>query len=123
MHGFLWFLQIILALIFATTGTVKLIRPRESLQGLTAWVSDYPEQRVRQIGMLEIAAALGLILPGWTGILPWLTPLAATGLAVLMALAALTHYRRGEDRMILVTVILAVLAGVVAVFRFGPESW
>jgi hypothetical protein len=123
MHGFLWFLQIILALIFAAAGALKLSRPKQSLQGLMAWVGDYPDQRVRQIGALEVAAALGLVLPGWTGILPWLTPLAATGLVVLLALASLTHYRRGEDRMILVTVILAVLAGVVAVFRFGPQSW
>lgn len=123
MHGFLWFLQLLLALIFATTGTLKLRRPRASLPGLMPWVGDYTEQRVRQIGALELAGAIGLVLPGWTGILPWLTPLAATGLTVLMALASLTHYRRGEDRMIVVTLIIGVLTAAVAVFRFGPYSW
>jgi hypothetical protein len=31
------------------------------------------------IGITELFAAVGLILPGITHILPWLTPLAATG--------------------------------------------
>ena len=123
MHGFLWFLQVVLALLFAATGVLKLIRPRDHLRELMPWTADAPLPRVRLIGVLELAAAVGLVLPGLTGILPWLTPLAATGLAVLMALASLTHYRRGEDSMILITVPLGVVAAVVAVFRFGPYAW
>ena len=40
--------------------------------------------------------AMGLILPWATGILPWLTPLAAIGLALTMVGAFLTHLRRKE---------------------------
>lgn len=123
MHGFLWLLQILLAIVFAVLGVLRLTRPRESLLPYMAWVGDFPRRRVQQIGGLEVLAALGLVLPGWTGVLPWLTPLAATGLVVLMALASLTHYRRGEDRMIFLTMILAVVAAVIAVLRFGPQSW
>jgi hypothetical protein len=39
---------------------------------------------------------VGLILPAVTGIVPWLTPLAAVGLALTMAGAAIVHLHRGE---------------------------
>ena len=48
------------------------------------------------IGGSELLGGLGLLLPALTHILPWLTPLAAVGLAVIMLLATLFHIRRGE---------------------------
>ncbi len=123
MHTLLWLLQILLAVVFAATGTWKLLQRKESLAPFMSWVEDYPQERIRLIGLLEVLAAIGLILPGWTGILTWLTPVAATGLVVLMALAALTHHRRGEERMVALTGALGLLALLVAAFRFGPYAW
>jgi hypothetical protein len=123
MHGFLWFLQVALAVVFAAVGWFLLTQPREALQRMMPWVEDYSYRRVQQIGGAQVAAAVGLVLPAATGILPWLTPLAAAGLLVLMALAAETHYRRRELALLPVTVVLGLLAGLVAVFRFGPYSW
>lgn len=123
MHGFLWFLQIVLAIAFVAAGGFMLSQPRPPLERVLAWVEDYSTDRVRLIGALQVLGAVGLILPGWTGILPWLTPVAAAGLVVLMALAAETHYRRQERQMIAVTAALGLLAAFVAVFRFGPYSW
>ena len=40
---------------------------------------------------MELLAAIGLILPAVTGVAVFLTPLAATGLVVMMLLAVLTH--------------------------------
>jgi hypothetical protein len=51
---------------------------------------------------------------------PVLTPLAASGLVVLMVGAAVTHARRGETPMIAVNVVLGLLAAFVAWGRFGP---
>jgi uncharacterized membrane protein YphA (DoxX/SURF4 family) len=53
-----------------------------------------------------------------TGVLPWLTPLAAAGLALTMIGATLTHLRRGEYETILVIAVLMVLALFVAYGRF-----
>jgi hypothetical protein len=123
MHGFLWFLQVALAIVVAAVGWFLLTQPREPLQRIMPWVEDYSYRRVQQIGGAQVAAAVGLILPAATGILSWLTPLAAAGLLVLMALATETHYRRREFTLIPVTAVLGFLAGFVAVFRFGPYSW
>ncbi|MFI0968443.1 DoxX family protein, partial [Streptomyces sp. NPDC021080] len=78
---------------------------------------------VRFIGIVEFAAALGLILPAATGIAPVLTPLAATGLAVTMILAAVAHARRKEPSAIVFNAVLLVLAALVAWGRFGPYSF
>jgi hypothetical protein len=37
-----------------------------------------------------------MVLPMWTGILPWLTPLVALGFAVIQVLAIGVHHRRNE---------------------------
>jgi DoxX-like family len=57
------------------------------------------------------------------GIAPWLTPLAAVGLVLLMMAAAVTHLRLGEAQVIVVNAVLLILAAVVAWARFGPYSY
>jgi len=73
------------------------------------------------IGGLEFAAAIGLILPGVTGIQPWLTPLAAAMLAFLMSCAAIYHVPRREWPNIGGNVFLGVLAAVLVYGRFIVE--
>jgi uncharacterized membrane protein YphA (DoxX/SURF4 family) len=123
MHGFLWLLQIVLAIVFAASGAWKLARGTQAPPPALAWVGDHLPERVRLIGLVEVLAAVALVLPGWTGGLTWLTPLAATVLVVLMALVTLFHYRRGEQQLMAVTGALGLLALLVAAFRFGPYAW
>ena len=78
---------------------------------------------MRLIGVIELLAALGLIVPAVTGIATVLTPLAATGLAVVMLLAAFAHARRREPGAIVLNVVLLVLAAIVAWWRFGPYAF
>ncbi|WP_406435249.1 DoxX family protein [Streptomyces sp. NBC_00631] len=70
---------------------------------------------------------LGIAGPGGrtgaTGIAPVLTPLAATGLVVVMVLAAITHARRKEPGAIAFNAVLLILAALVAWGRFGPYSF
>jgi uncharacterized membrane protein len=120
----LWIVQGALALVFGGSGIVKATRDRKRLfdDGIT-WVEDFPAGAVRAIGVLEVLAAIGLILPAVTGIAPVLTPLAALGLAVLMAGACVVHYRRGELPFIGVTAGLLAAAAFVAWGRFGPYAF
>jgi uncharacterized membrane protein YphA (DoxX/SURF4 family) len=83
MNIVLWVVQALLALVFFYSGGKKLIRSNEQIQALP-WARDLSRAMVRAIGILEVLGAIGVILPVLTGILPWLTPLAAGGLAVLM---------------------------------------
>lgn len=72
---------------------------------------------------MEILGAIGLSLPGATGIAPILTPIAATGLAITMVLAAVVHARLKENQQIVVNVVLFALAAFVAIMRFGPNAF
>ncbi|MEV5955772.1 DoxX family protein [Streptomyces sp. NPDC051987] len=123
MNVFLWIVQAVLAAMFALAGAMKATQPKDKLVGQLPWTADFSQGTVRLIGIVEFAAALGLILPAATGIAPVLTPLAATGLAVVMVLAALTHVRRKEPGAIAFNAVLLILAALVAWGRFGPYSF
>jgi uncharacterized membrane protein YphA (DoxX/SURF4 family) len=114
----LWSVQIILAVIFAIAGFTKVSQPREKLVASLTWTEDYPLGFVRMIGLLEVLAAVGLILPLVTGVLPVLTPVAAAGLAIIMIGAIVVHVRRGESSYIPMNVGLLLAAAFVAVGRF-----
>jgi uncharacterized membrane protein len=116
----LWVLQAVLAAMFGLAGAMKSLQPKEKLAKSLPWVEDFSPGTVRFIGVMELLAALGLILPAVTGIATVLTPLAATGLAVTMVLAALTHARRREPGSIAFNAALFVVTAVVAWGRFGP---
>ncbi|MER5757239.1 DoxX family protein [Streptomyces sp. NPDC002088] len=123
MNVFLWIVQALLALMFAMAGVMKSTQPKEKLAEKLPWVADFSTGTVRFIGIVEFAAALGLILPAATGIAPVLTPVAATGLAVVMVLAIVVHARRKEPSAIGFNTVLLILAVLVAWGRFGPYSF
>src|SRR5713101_9138432 len=118
MNIVLWVVQILLALAFGMAGFMKVTRPIDRLETRMGWVKDIGPRGVRLIGSLEILGAIGLILPAVTGILPWLTPVAATGLALTMVGAMITHTRRGEYSGIGVNLVLLLLALFVVYGRF-----
>jgi DoxX-like family len=124
MNVVLWILQGLLAAAFLFSGARKLSQTREQALAEGAYVKLYPEWTRRMIAILEIAAAVGLVLPAVTGIAPVLLPIAAAGLVLLMAGAAATHLRIGGDdrRIVPVNLVLLALAAVVAWGRFGPYS-
>ena len=118
MKYVLWVLQVLLGLAFLAAGGMKLIQPYAELAQQMAWVSDVPEVLVRFIGVAEVLGGLGLILPAATRILPWLTPVAAAGLALDMLFATLFHLVRGEVGAAMVPLLLGLLAALVAYGRW-----
>lgn len=124
MNVVLWIIASVLAVAFAASGLLKVLRPKEQLkaQGM-GWVDDWDGRAVKLIGALEVLAAIGLILPAALDIAPILVPLAATGLAVIMVGAIIVHARRKETPIALANVVLLILTLVVAWGRFGPYSF
>lgn len=115
----LWIVQILLALAFLMAGTLKATQPIDRLAARMQWVNSLrPPRLVRVIGVLEVLGAIGLILPAVTGILPWLTPVAAIGLVLTMIGAMVLHVRLGEGSQIAPNIVLLLLAAFVAVGRF-----
>jgi uncharacterized membrane protein YphA (DoxX/SURF4 family) len=114
----LWIVQVLLALLFASTGATKLARDKAALVGSgMTWAEDRSELQLKLVGIAEIAGALGLVLPTALDFWRVLTPIAAFCLGVAMVVAAVIHQRRGESPVAPIT--LAVLAFAVALLRFG----
>jgi putative oxidoreductase len=109
----LWLSQIVLAAMFGMAGSMKTFQPITELAQMLPWAGDVPPELVRFIGISELAAAVGLILPAATRVAPRLTPLAALGLMLVMVLAAAFHLKRGEFGALPFNIGLGALAGVV----------
>jgi putative oxidoreductase len=109
MNMALWMLQGVVAIGFLIAGMTKAFMPVEALAANMAWVDTVPAWLVRLIGIAEITGAVGLIVPAATRIKPVLTPIAAGGLAILLAMATGLHIARGELPNIGVTVVLLAL--------------
>jgi hypothetical protein len=117
----LWIAAIVLALAMLGAGSMKLIRSREQIVAMgMGYAQHFPSGAIKAIGALEVLAAIGLIVPGLTGIAPILVPLAATGVAILMLGAIITHVRlrdpigQSVPAFVLLLVALFVVWG-----RFG----
>jgi hypothetical protein len=113
----LWIVNGLLALAMLGGGFMKLVTPKAALaeKGM-AWTDDFSAGTIKAIAALEVVGALGLILPLLTGILPILTPLAGTGLAIIMIGATVVHLRRTEP--FAPALVLALLGIASAVLGF-----
>lgn len=115
----LWIVQVLLALLFLFAGGTKLVLPPDVLAAMGSPNQiALPGWFVRFIGVAEVLGALGLVLPGLLRVKPWLTPLAAAGLVVLMIGAtALTVAADGAAAGV-VTLVVGLLAAFVAYGRW-----
>jgi uncharacterized membrane protein YphA (DoxX/SURF4 family) len=120
MNLVLWIVAGVLALAFLASGGMKAFRPKEQLAANMGWVEDFSPAMVKTIGVLEILAAIGLILPAALDIAPIFVPLAALGLVLMMIGAIVVHTRRSERQPLPINVLLLLLAAFVAWGRFGP---
>jgi DNA-directed RNA polymerase specialized sigma24 family protein len=84
---------------------------------LVRGVRDFPLPFTRFIAAMELLGAAGLILPRATRIAPFLTPLAAAGLGIIMVGAARAHARLHEPRNVATNIVLLALCVVVAIGR------
>lgn len=120
MNTVLWVMQALLALAFLMVGGAKLTQPIVTLSKRMPWAASIPKRLVRFIGLAELLGAVGIILPLLTGILPWLTAVAAGGLALVMICAIAFHLVRHEaaslpTNLVLLLLLLVVLVGRVAI--------
>ncbi len=78
------------------------------------WAQDFSPTRIRLIGLAEILSAIGLVLAAAVHIAPILVPLAAVGLALVMAGAVAVHARRKEPVNVTVNLVLIAVDVIVA---------
>jgi hypothetical protein len=125
MNVALWIVSGALATVFLFAGAAKLVVPHDKLAEAPGggWVQDFSPRFVKMLGVLEVLAAVGLILPAALDIAPVLVPLAALGLGLLMIGAATVTSRRHELAHATVDLTYLALAAFVTFGRFGPESF
>ena len=120
MNIVLWIVQGLLAAMYLMAGSMKALQPakvRENPQ--MTWAKDRSDGFIRFVGTSELLGALGLILPLVTGILPWLTVLAAVGLTLIQLLAIFTeHLPKKEYNIIPMNVVLLALSVFVVIGRW-----
>ena len=111
----LWILQALLAALFLWHGQFSVFPPAD----MVAMINENIGEGLRVfIGIAEILAAIGLLLPGLTRILPWLTALAAAGLMTVMSSASVFHLYRGETSSAISAFVILVLVTIVAYARW-----
>lgn len=118
MNSVVWVIQGLVTLVFLASGVPKLVLPKATLEQRMSWVYHVPLPAVKAIGALEMLGAVGLIMPALTGLLPWLTPLAAAGLMLMMIGAIAIRLQLREYGEVLAPAIFLVLTAFIAYARF-----
>ena len=120
MNIALWIAQGLLAAMYLMVGSMKAFQPAKVRENpRMTWAHERPDNYIRFVGTTEVLGALGLILPLVTGILPWLTVLAAIGLALIQLLAIFAeHLPKKEYEVIPLNIVLLALAVFVIIGRW-----
>jgi putative oxidoreductase len=111
----LWVLQLLLAAAFLAHGWLLLAPPPEIAAQMNA---ELPRWFWVFLGAAEVAAAVGLIVPGATRILPWLVWWAAAGVMFVMISATIWHIVRAEFSSAVITAVLLAMSTFVAYMRW-----
>ncbi len=114
MNIILWIVQTVLALAFLAHGIMFLAPPPEIAAQMNA---SLPRWFQLFLGIAEVLAAVGLILPGLTRIKPGLVPAAAAGVMIVTISATALHLWRAEYSSAAITFVLLLMAAFVAVGR------
>jgi putative oxidoreductase len=115
MNITLWIVQVLLALAFLAHGVLFLSPPPELVAQMNAAL---PRWFQVFLGVAEVLAAIGLILPGLTRIRPGLVPAAAVGIMIVMVSAIALHLWRREFGPAGTTLVLLLMATFVAYGRW-----
>ena len=111
----LWVAAILLAAMYGFAGFNKVTKSIPELSAMMGgWPTAVPPWAIPTIGTLEIAGALGLILPALTRILPKLTAIAAACFVLLQIGAMITHISLGEYGVLPINIVLLLMAAFVA---------
>ncbi|MFG1947811.1 DoxX family protein [Nonomuraea sp. NPDC048826] len=121
MNLALWIAAGLLAAVSLGGGLTKTFVPKHKLAAAQGggWTDDAGVGFVKTLGVLELLAAVGLILPALVGIAPVMVPVTAVCWVLLMIGAMITHGRRGEFVLVGLNVVYLAVAAFIAWGRFA----
>jgi hypothetical protein len=125
MNLTLWIAAGLLAAVALAGGISKTFVPKAKLAAAHGgeWTAGASVGFVKALGVLELLAAVGLILPAIVDIAPVMVPVTAVCWILLMVGAMITHGRLGQFRLVMLNVVYLALAAFIAWGRFGPEPF
>jgi hypothetical protein len=125
MNVVLWVAAGLLATVALISGLIKTCVAQEKLATVQGggWTEDAKAGFVKSLGILELLAAVGLILPAAVDIAPTLVPVTALCWVGLMIGAMITHGRRGEFSFAMLNVLYLAIAAFIAWGRLGPNQF
>lgn len=113
LHILLWVAQGLLSATLLWASATKLLKPAAELAAMWPWTAEH-RGLVLFTAVLDLAGALGLLLPGILRIWPQLTRYAAYGILLLMIIASIFHISRGEANLIGINIVFAAIAAFIA---------
>ncbi|MEU8898485.1 DoxX family protein [Nocardia sp. NPDC048505] len=125
MNIALWIAAGLLALVALGGGSTKTFLSKEKLGNAKGgeWTAGFSAGAIRTLGILELLAAAGLILPAVLDIAPILVPITAVCWVLLMIGAMITHYRHNQVPLVAVNLVYLALAVFIAWGRFALEPF
>lgn len=123
MNTVLWIATGLLAAVALVGGITKTFVPKERLSRHRGgeWTEHASAGFVKALGILELLAASGLILPAILDIAVVMVPVTAVSWVLLMVGAMITHGRLGQPKLVMLNSVYLGLAAFIAWGRFGAE--
>jgi DoxX-like protein len=121
----LWIAAGLLAAVALAGGISKTFVPKAKLAAAHGgeWTAGASAGFIKTLGVLELLAAVGLILPAMVDVAPVMVPVTAVCWVLLMIGAMITHGRLGQFKLVMLNLGYLALAAFIAWGRFGPESF
>jgi hypothetical protein len=121
----LWIAAGLLAAVALLGGITKTFVPKEKLAAQPGgeWTRNVSTGFVRTLGVLEILAAIGLVLPAVLGVATFMVAVTAVCWVLLMIGAMITHGRLGQYGLVLLNIAYLALAVYIAWGRAVVEPF
>lgn len=113
LNAGIWIAQALAFAAFGAVGLIKLFKPIPELAAMWPWTGELPVAIVRTLGIVDVAGALGVLLPSIARIKPRLTVVAAACCIALQVCAMVFHLSRGEAAATPVNVVFLALVAFV----------
>lgn len=116
MNMLLWVLQVLAALLYGSSGVMKVFMFEKISQDVPSFGA-LPREVWMPLGVLELACTVGLIVPAAFHWRPQLTILAATLLAIESLVFVWVHVRYHETTPLILSGVLGLLMAFIAYGR------
>ena len=116
MNTLLWVLQVLAALLYGSSGVMKVFMFDKISQDVPSFGA-LPRKTWMALGIVELVCTVGLIVPAAFHWLPALTTLAATVLALESLVFIWVHVKYREVAPIIMSAVLGLLVAFIAYGR------